>query len=61
VDPTHTSPWGFTKRIEELYNLPSKKYEHDHLPSHDAYNIAFDYQVANNISTGIIKLKINSD
>jgi hypothetical protein len=57
IDPTYKSEWGFTKRIEELFELPEKRVTHDHNPANDAYCIAFDYQVSNAISNGKIKLR----
>jgi hypothetical protein len=57
VDPSFTNLWGLSKRIEELYVLLVKITTHDHSPDNDAYTIAFDYQVANGISNGKIKLR----
>jgi len=57
VDPGFTSGWGFSKRLEELYNIPEKKCFHDHNPANDAYTIAHEYQVINAIQNGKITLK----
>lgn len=53
VDPTYDKNHGFSKRINELYNitLPSNKV-HDHNPANDAYTIACEQQVLNNIRLG---------
>uniref|UniRef100_A0A6C0EKZ9 Exonuclease n=1 Tax=viral metagenome TaxID=1070528 RepID=A0A6C0EKZ9_9ZZZZ len=55
VDPSFTSPWGFTKRIAELYDVPEMKVSHDHNPANDAYTIAFEHQVLFGIRDGRIK------
>lgn len=55
VDPLFDKRWGFTKRIEELFVLPTKRVNHDHNPANDAYCIAFDHQVSNGIASGKIK------
>ena len=57
VDPTFGKEWGFTKRIEELFDIPLKRVLHDHNPANDAYCIAFDHQVSNGIMSGTIKLR----
>jgi hypothetical protein len=55
VDHEFNSNWGFTKRISDLYNVPVMNKLHDHNPANDAYTIAFDHQVLNNIRSGNIK------
>lgn len=59
VDPSFTKNWGFTKRIEELYDVPPfpHDYSHDHDPRHDAYTIACEQQVLFGIRDGRIKRK----
>lgn len=57
VDPEFCKEWGFTKRVEELFEVPEKKVSHDHNPANDAYYIAFDHQICNAIANGRIKLR----
>jgi hypothetical protein len=55
VDPSFKSDWGLSDRISKLYDLPKPKKEHTHLPSDDAYTIAYDQQVLFGIRDGKIK------
>jgi len=60
VDPTFTSDWGYSDRINELYKIPEaidKNISHDHLPHHDAYNIACDLQILHGIQNNSITQK----
>ena len=41
--------WGYSDAIKQYYHIPEYKKEHNHLPDHDAYTIAFDMQVLLNI------------
>lgn len=59
VDPKHTSPWGLTARVRELYSAPKPEFESDHRPDHDAYEIAFDGQLVLAIRNGRLKLQAN--
>lgn len=55
VDPTFNKKRGFTKRIQELYEVPEFDIVHDHLPHHDAYTIACEYQTLIAIREGRIE------
>ncbi len=57
IDPSYKDWWGFSDRIEELFQTPPKRKEHDHNPANDAYTIAFDQQVLFAIRDGMIKRK----
>jgi hypothetical protein len=39
--------WGLSSKMEALFmrEPPAKKYQHSHSPDHDAYTIAWDYQL----------------
>lgn len=54
VDRTFDKNWGFSKRLEELYHLPTRTVQHTHLPHEDAYTIAWEYQVMEKIRLGQI-------
>jgi hypothetical protein len=57
VDPEflQTHGWGFTKRIEELYDVPDDGVRHDHDPANDASTIAREHAVMLGIMCGTIK------
>jgi len=57
VDPSFKNNWGYSKRINELFNVPKMLLEHDHNPANDAYTIAFEHQVLLGIRDGRIKRK----
>jgi hypothetical protein len=62
VDPTYTqnSDWGYSDRINELYEIPEaidQNISHDHLPHHDAYTIACDLQILHGIQNRTITFK----
>jgi len=58
VDPGFKQDWGYSQRINELYDIPAvMEKPHDHNPANDAYTIAFDQQVLLHIRDGQIKLK----
>jgi hypothetical protein len=64
VDPDFKGDWGLTKRIFELYDIPSAPIpgpvkQPDHLPHHDAYCIACDQQVLLGIRDGSIKRRVS--
>jgi len=58
VDPGFTKNWGFSKRLADLFVIPPQTKEHNHLPHHDAYTIAFDYQVIKGIQAGRIPRRL---
>ena len=53
----YTKEWGFSERINELFNVPEQNKPHDHNPANDAYTIAFDQQVLFAIQDGKIDLR----
>ena len=57
VNPEFKSDWCLDGQLEKVYYLPKRKNTDVHNPAHDAYNIAFDYQVMNGIQSGEIKMK----
>lgn len=53
VDGTFKGPWGLSKHIRKLYNIVvPEKIGYDHLPHHDAYNIACDAQIVLGVREG---------
>jgi hypothetical protein len=58
TDPEFKSGWGLSDRIRELYDVKTEDIGYDHLPHHDAYNIACDAQIILGIREGRIKKKI---
>ena len=54
IDPEFKHDWGLTKRIGELFNVPTMLKSHDHNPANDAYTIAFEQQVMLGIRDGRI-------
>ena len=52
VDPNFNSDWGLTKRLNELYYIPSPLKLHSHMPDNDAYHIAWEQQVLLGIKSG---------
>ena len=58
VDPSFSSSWGLSSRINELFKVPSQEREHDHNPANDAYSIAFDQQVLFGIQDGKIERRV---
>lgn len=59
ADPDYTSQFGLSRRIAEIYDVPTPIAKHDHNPANDAYTIAYDFQVANAIAKGTIVLRKN--
>jgi len=57
VDPSFKNNWGLGKRINELYDVPEMRKNHDHNPANDAYTIAFEQQVLLGIRDGRIQLR----
>ncbi len=49
-----TKYWGATKAMEQLFQVPPKVKEHNHMPDSDAYTIAFDLQVVVNAARGTL-------
>ncbi len=49
--------WGYTKRIEKLYDVPSDSVVHDHEADNDASTIAKENAVLLGIARGTIKRK----
>lgn len=59
VDPSFKKNWGYSQRIQELYDVPSPKKPHDHNPANDAYTIAYEQQVLLGIRDGRIQRRKN--
>ena len=57
----YTKEWGFSDRINELFDVPEQQKAHDHNPANDAYTIAFDQQVLFAIQDGVIDLRDVND
>ena len=54
AEPKFKSYYGLTNKIGELYTIPDKVKEHNHLPDFDAYTIAHDLNVLLGIQEGTI-------
>lgn len=48
-DPTYNSIFGMSQRILKLTGRKYSDISYDHLPHNDAYTIAFDYVIINNL------------
>lgn len=55
TDPSYKKQWGLSDRIRELYNVKTEDIGYDHMPHHDAYNIACDAQILLGIRDGRIE------
>jgi hypothetical protein len=56
-DAVGTDSWGFSKRMQELFNLPPMIREYSHNPVDDAYSIAYDMQAMLGVHSGRFKRK----
>ena len=57
VKPDFKGDWGYSRKLEELYNVPKFDKKHDHNPANDAFTIAVQHQTILNIRDGKITLK----
>jgi hypothetical protein len=56
-NPKFKGPWGLSDHIRSIYKVNPEDIGYDHMPHHDAYNIACDAQIVLGIREGRIVKK----